>query len=65
MEDGDIFCPLVDEYIYDCDCDENLLGAATPETMKEWYGPQYKTKENWIEICRSCKEFKEAYGDID
>ena len=47
MEDN-VLCPLVDREIDPVDCLEN-------RAIKEEYIPEeYKTKENWKEICQNC-----------
>lgn len=51
MEDK-IMCPLVDRDIDIVDCMENR------DLDEKFILPEYKQKENWREICASCKYCK-------
>ena len=51
MEDK-VFCPLVDRKIGPVDCMENR------DTREESIPAEYKVKENWKEICKSCPYYE-------
>lgn len=52
-----MFCPLVDRVIPVSDCIENqdcATGVIRPNAIPK----EYRSKENWSEICRQCKYFE-------
>lgn len=49
-----VLCPLVDKEIDPMDCVDAVDCILNPDFLKNLPN-EYKTKENFIEICKNCK----------
>lgn len=50
----EVFCPMIDEIIEDIDCMENRA-CIDGEMQLSSLPAKYKTKQEFINICRQCK----------